>query len=237
MDIDNTDFEVLFTAENAEALAQYIVDNMSEGDGKQIDYDFSMNTGTGNMKKDLPPGKLPDPNFWFKFDTVPDSLPNQMLETLCNEDIEPTEARKELFMSFLEKVKVSLVETHFDDLREKIRLSVFGPQTTEEQMPIRSIIVSSFDIADIPEDDEVLIVNKKVPKIEFTFDPGYKPKSVTAELYRLRALTGESFDTILARKKEEGDPDYAYVDSIETRKSFYECQLDMFVDFSFSPVK
>jgi len=224
-------FEDTFTPENSVLLAEYIVNNFSDGTNRVIDYDFSLQSGVDtNADSQLT-------NLFFRFDTEPNTVPRAILDVLIDEDIEPTEERQILFANFLEDAKHALVNQFGNEFREKIRKVVFdNDKVTPEIVPIANLKCLHIDISDVPEEEQsVLVIKKNIPKHQLDEQSEYNLESrpISQELVSIRRETGKSFDEIVAEKKAEEDISYIYVDSVEENKGLYECHIDLFADFSF----
>jgi len=233
--MDDTVFEELFVDSNADILAKYIIENFYEGENREIDYDFSLEKG--KMK-----GSGTHANLSLKFDTNDDSLASKIRDILCDERIEATKERSILLRDFLELTGNLIIGKYINDLRKKIRVVVFGEECSEKMAPLEKILFIGLDITDIPPENSILMVRKDIPKnvIEANkkgrkeeADALYNPShGISEELFRISKITGENYETIIARKKIEGDPRYKHVTGIETKRYIYECQLDLYIDFS-----
>jgi hypothetical protein len=221
-----TSFDLTFTAENANTLASFLVEYLEEGDRKEIDYDF--NLSCGKMKND----QKVHANFSFKFDTKLGTIPRQIRDILSDETLDATEDRQKRTKWFFEEVGRDLTTIYLDQLRDRIRDVVFGKEIEKRLVPIENIVFIALDICDIPEKDDVLIVKRNIPKTMLLNQTG--PDPVAHEIIKISDETGEDFQTIINRKKAEGDPNYMYITGFQSKKAFFECQLDLFVDFSFS---
>ena len=221
------EFNDLFSEKQVINLAEYILEHFSNGEGKEIDYDFSLSGGV--MKKSK------NSNLSFKFDTLPDTLPRRIRDLLSNEKLEATKERGDKVIGFLSSVGKILLGKYKSELSEKIRKGVFGPDVDSTQLPMNDIRFIALDITDLPNDDSVVVIKKAIPA-NAQNDPDFvHPEAVSGELYQIAAKTGETLEAVIERKKAEGDPKYKYIQGLERRKYFYECQLDLAVDFTFVP--
>jgi len=218
-------FETLFTESNADKLANYIAEEFSNKDGKELEYDFNLSAGTmSGLSSDFP-------NLSFKFNTEPDTLARQILDLICDEDVEPTQERISLFNDFLQCTGNLIVGKYGDVIRQKIRDYLFGGKPTPEILPLETLKFIFLEIVDLDENEKVTVVDKLVPKGEVDdFGPR---KSLANEVNVIRDATGETFEAIISRKKIEGDEAYKYVVGVREEKYGFECQLDLYVDFSF----
>jgi len=226
-------FEETFTDDNADKLALYIVNHFGEDKTKDIDYDFSLSSGVMETSRGIGAGT---PNLTFKFDTLDDTDPKKILEVLCDETIEVTEDRQKLLNDFLANTGDFITTRYGNALRQKIRDVIFAGQPTAEILPMATMKFVALDIIDIPEGEEsVVVVKKNVPESELdpTSEYSMLSRPVSQELLQINAETGKSFRDIIKEKKAEGDLSYKYVSNVEVKKHFYECELNLFVDFSF----
>ena len=172
----------------------------------------------------------------FRFDTQPDTIVREVLDALCDDDVEPTEERQNMFAEFMGKASIDLVEKFGNDLREKIRNTVFGDTVTPEVVPMIDLRCIAIDIADVPDDeDKILVIGREIPQHEMDQESKYSIESrpVSEELIEMRNETGKSYDELVQEKKDEGDISYRYITSVEESKGLYECHIDLFADFSF----
>jgi len=220
-------FESIFTNENAEKTAQIIIERI-HSKGTQVDYDFHFQQGKF-VSNDI--------NTWIKFDTDNDQLLKDILDVLTNEEIEPTKERIKLFSDFRNKVCEVLANELKEELADKLRDYVFGGKMNKSTCPMNDIKVTNFEITDVPESGRyLLVVKKEQPRDEIS-------QSVTNELYEyLRHLEDEEkldiekmsakMDEFIKEKKEEGNEKFRYIKSVKMKRAFFECQIDMFADYS-----
>jgi tRNA threonylcarbamoyladenosine modification (KEOPS) complex Cgi121 subunit len=226
-------FEEVFTIDNADRMALYIVNHFGEDQTKAIDYDFSLSSGVMSTSGGLGEGT---PNLSFKFDTMAGSLPRQILEVLCDDDIDVTEERQKIFNNFLVNTGDFITNRYGNALRQQIRDVIFASTPTPEILPMASMKFIALCIEDIPEGEEnVIVVKKDVPEKELdpTSEYSMESHSVSEELFNLHRETGKSFNEIVEEKKAAGDLSYKYISNVDVKKHFYECELNLFVDFSF----
>ena len=221
-------FESIFTVENAVQTAQIIIDSIDRK-GTQVDYDFHFHQGKF-VSNDI--------NTWIRFDTDNYPLLKDMLGVLTNEEIEPTQERIKIFTDFRDKVCETLVDELKTVLRDKLRNYVFGGKMNKSICPMSDIKVTNFDITDVPESGRyLLVVRKEQPKEEI-------PQSITNELYAyLRSLENEEeginidkmsskMNDFIEERKSVGDEKFKYINSVKMKRAFFECQAEMFADYS-----
>lgn len=213
-------FEELFTAANAEEVAKYIVSICGEGNEnstppQNIDYDFKLVAGKFISK---------EVNTWFKFDTAEGTLLRTIRDTIADETIEATPERIEKFDLFIKMVSVLLETKYAPELLAKIRKNVVN-NLPPEVMPLAKVEVKVFEVSDLPALDWVVAIKKLSPK-------DYVAPGVAQEIISIALETGEEPANIIRRKKEEGDNRFKYVDTAYKKKYWYECQLDLYVDYS-----
>jgi len=221
-------FESIFTNENAVQTAQIVIDSIDKKD-TQVDFEFVFRQGKC-ISDDI--------NTWIKFDTDQYPLLKDMLDVLTNEEIEPTEERIKIFTNFRDKVCETLANELRTVLRDKLRNCVFGGKTNKVICPMKNIKVSNFDIENVPESGRyLLVVKKESPKDEI-------PQPVTNEIFEyLRSIENEEeginieeminkMNDFIEERKSVGDEKFKYVKGAEMKRAFFECQVDVFADYS-----
>ena len=212
-------FNMILTKDNAERVAQTVIQRMLEdstgNEGDQIiDYDYRLHKGKIKQRKI---------NTSFKFDTRPGTFLRKLKDTL----LEPghiTEEHTEKVKEFLLQIKEVLMKDHKEQLSDAIRTAVLA-NASKEFFPLSDIEVMNFEIGEKPEIDYVFRIDKSTPN-------GVIAPSVVEEISAELRETGKSVEEIIADKKAANDANYQYVTGVSKQKAFYECQLDLFVDYS-----
>ena len=216
------EFVGLLTEENAVLLADYILEifgNTGEEPNpvKVVEYDFKMSYGVMQTDKNVDKSKAA--NTSFSFDFPKDHFGKKIVDLMGDEETENTEEVINKFTDFLKNVKANL-EANKQTLREKITKAVLKTGPVVKHVDIKDIALT-----DLPSIDWVLSVKKLI-------DPKAEHVPVSGDIMQEFLKTGEEPSEILKRRKAEGDPRYEYVESVDKRKSFYECDVVFFVDYS-----
>ena len=221
-------FESIFTEENALKTALIIIESIDR-ETTQVDYDFYFRQG--KFVSD-------DINTWIKFDTDEYPLLKDMLNVLTDEEIEATKERIDIFSDFRDKVCEVLVEALKEPLIDKLRNKVFGGKMNKSACPMDGIKIKNFDITDVPESGRYLLVVKK------EHPEGEIPQSVTSELYEyLRSLENEegqvnikqmsiAMNEFIEERRKSDDEKFKYIKSVKMKRAFFECQVEIFADYS-----
>jgi hypothetical protein len=217
------------TDENAKRIADDIIRHFEEK-GTKDNVEFSYELHAGVMSSI-------DENTSFEFDPDQGSVCDEFKEILFSEEIEPepgeetTEEHKyriKAVNSFLELVCKKASEDHVDKIREKIRKVVI-PDSDPRIFPLKEVRLSNFEVVDyssMPDYSKYqLIIHKMAPA-------SVQPPSVRDELFSIHEETGEPYDAIVKRKKEEQDPSYEYVSGVDTKKIYFEYSLAFYVDYA-----
>lgn len=224
MKTKNQEFFALLTSENAENLAKYIANNIglkTDEMERTVEVDFHLKEG--NMEKK----ESQETNTWVKFDTKENTLCRQILDFLCDEEVEPEETLLEQSEDFRQLTEEMLQNKYSDIIKEKIKQTVF-PDTPPQIFPMKDFKVMFLEIAEKPKIDYTLSVKKEAPK-------DYISTPVANELIQEHLSTGEEYETIIKRKQEEGNEAYKYVIGVTKNKAFYEVNLDLYIDYSIDP--
>jgi len=218
-------FESIFTTENAAKVAQSILKSMDDEE-TIVDYDFRFQQG--EFVSD-------DINTWIKFDTNKYPLLQAMLETLMNEEIEPTEERVNLFTKFREEICGFLAGELKNQVSNKLRECGFGGKINAKMCPIEKIKVVNFDLADIPDSARyLLVVKKEQPKDNIA--PSVS-KDLYDYLYTLDddKMTKDEIEQKLNEfisEKRDCDSKFEYIKEVKLKKAFFECQVEIFADYA-----
>jgi len=206
---------------NVEKIALEILNRICEGntDDNCLDYDFELNQG--NMKSD-------NVNTNFKFDIRKKSILDKVQQILYTEE-NITEENTQHIIDFLKNIKDVLNKKYKSKLSEAIRQTILGG-ADKKAFPLDDIEVVNIEIGSKPEVDYVLVIQKMTPKY------GQTPR-VNENLIQEHEKTGKPLEEIIQEKKEQGDERYKYVTGAYKRKWFFDCQVDIFVNYSLSPIK
>lgn len=216
------------TDASALEVARYVVQKLDrEADDETLEYDFHVTHGEMHVDP-----QYAERNVWFKFDTKKKDaihyVKRSMYEADCNV------AELEYIDSFMQKVCRAIERNHATAVEAVLRRVMFKGKP----MPIKLERCTMMEVIDFsqvrPEENYQLLVHKDVPKS--VLDAGEVGASVSAELFDINIRTGKGFNEIIRQKKAEGNPNYAYVTCAETKKMLWECQLDMYVNFSLPPL-
>jgi hypothetical protein len=127
-------------------------------------------------------------------------------------------------LTFLIQVRDVLNDKWTELLADKIRKAVLG-DAPKDIFPLETIKVINFDIGETPEIDYVLVIEKAAPQHTIS-------QSVNQDLFSEHLKTNKDLATIIQEKKEAGDNRYEYITGASKKKWFFDCQLDLFVDYS-----
>ncbi|MFW6172389.1 MAG: hypothetical protein ACOC5T_01465 [Elusimicrobiota bacterium] len=223
-------FEETFTTDNAEKLAQKIIDKINVLDDIIVDYDFHISKGKfiGNDR---------NTNTWIKFDSGDDDFLKKFVNILSDESIESTEERKLLFQEFLTQLKKILTNRFKKEFTDAIRIAVFGEGMTASNCPMEKCKINEIDIIDVPLSSKYLVKVKKqssggtdpLEPISSQIFSKIIEMEDTAPTLSVEELQKE-INTLTKEKQEEGQ--WSFVEEIELKRNFCEYQLDIFVDYS-----
>jgi hypothetical protein len=242
-------FESIFTTENAAKVAQSILKSMDDEE-TIVDYDFRFQQG--EFVSD-------DINTWIKFDTDKYPLLQAMLETLMDEEIEPTKERVDLFTKFREEICGFLAGELKAQVSNKLRECVFGGKIDADMCPIKKIKVISFDLADVPDSAKyLLVVKKEQPKDNIApsvskdlYDYLHTLDDEQDFVYTVEDENGETVETNVPEdnekmtkeeieqklndfisEKRDCDSKFKYIKEVKLKKAFFECQVELFADYT-----
>jgi hypothetical protein len=183
-------------------------------DPNALDYDFKLSSG-----KMICSNKN---NTIFKFDTEENTILGDIYNIVADEKNDITKEIYDSISGFCAKVAKHIEFNCKGRIIEKLRLILKMP---EEIMPLKTIHIFNFSIDALPETDYVIVVEKNSPK-------NHSTPRVSDELFKIHLETGKPLNTIIEEKKNSGDTNYKYVQSASKRKFYYQCQLDLYVDYS-----
>lgn len=212
-------FELTFSKENAELSAKEILASLEEEDSenKMLDFEFDLKKGVFSSKSE---------NTWYKFDPKENSVLKNAIDLISDERIDPTQYRQQLFLDFLDNTAKYLEVKYLTEFKDRIRKSVLG-DVSADLFPIPNIKIINLEITELPPIDYVLLVDK-LRKVDSDVDVS----GISIEIFDEVTKTGLSPQEILDKKKKENNPRYANITSIRTKKAFYMCNLDLYVDYS-----
>jgi hypothetical protein len=211
------------TDANAFEIARYIVEVMRrEADDETLDFDFHISGATGRMKVSE---AYAQKNVWFKFDTKPTTLMRTVMNAEFDQDC--NNAEYEYIEDFHRKICDHVEKDFARDVEHVLRDKIF----MGKNVPCRLVRATAFEcvpLGDVnPEENYQILIEKHVPQSKIDTSG-----SVSEELFKINLETGKGFNQIVKEKKASGDPRYQYVVGVTTKKMYWECQIDMFVDFS-----
>ena len=242
-------FESIFTTENAAKVAQSILKSMDDEE-TIVDYDFRFQQGEF-ISDDI--------NTWIKFDTDKYPLLQAMLETLMDEEIEPTKERVDLFTKFREEICGFLAGELKAQVSNKLRECVFGGKIDAKMCPIEKIKVVNFELADIPDSARyLLVVKKEQPKDNISpsvskelYEHLYNIENEKDFVHTIEDENGEIIETNAPEdnkkmtkdeieqklndfisEKRDCDSKFKYIKEVKLKKAFFECQVELFADYA-----
>lgn len=189
----------------------------ARGDKDSVFVDFRMSKGKMSGKG--------EENTWIKFDVHDSPLLKEMLKKMVESD-DPSDEDVKTFDEWRKEVARHMAESFSVELKEVVCDAMFSGS---KDMPFK-IISADFELTDIPTNDKVVVVRKASP-------PGVVTPPVVSEIMRIHEETGESFERIVNAKKASGDPRYQWIVGVDTRKSFFEANLSVAVDYSLEEEK
>lgn len=206
-------FSEFINSVQASDAAQDIIDEALR-DKESVLVDFKMNKGKMSGIGDF--------NTWIRFDVAKCKTLKRVLEKMVSSK-DPEEAEVASFEEWRNKVASNVIQEKQEALRNVICDAVFSGN---RELPFK-ILSAEFELTDIPTNDKVVVVKKATPN-------GIVTPPVSSEIMRIYSETGESFESIINRKKMEGDPKYRWITGVDSRKSFYEATLSIAIDYSLS---
>jgi hypothetical protein len=217
----------------APTMAKEIVETfISDANDENIDYSFTVNRDTGRIYDEEM-----EPNTYFVFDTIEDTVLDNFKKALFDEDLSLIEEHSKEEEKLMEDVRNFLLEVcniikieYRDELRKTIRRVVLGNKVSEERVPLNSIDVVSIDLADyssFPESTKYLLKIGKIPGSDINTD------EVIKFVQDRQEKTGMDIDTILSIEKKSGNPVFKNVEAIILGIKFLnEISVYFFVDYS-----
>ena len=208
----------VFSEKNQISCVKEIISTLKNEDLPSSSFKVDFNLSKGKMIS------TEENNTVLSFDTKDNTSLRSVIDYICTVD-DITDEDIEMFDLFRDGIIDKLnCEDEKEELKEIIREKVFKG-TPKEVVPIDTLCVKDVEISDLPEIDYVLVVKKMAPA-------NYQGSSVSDDLFKERQDTGEDFNDIIKRKKDSGDERYKYVDSAESRKTFFEITIPLFADYS-----
>ena len=243
----NEEFKELFSYENADKVAKYVVDMFGndEDESRVVDYDFNYSEGKVVGK---------DTNTSFKFDTNKGTLLDDMKNTISDDKVKPTEENIIIFDDFRDKVCELLENKYKSNLLGKVRKVVMN-DIPSDVMPMDSLRIDNFEITDKPSSDYVIVVqkDKRCPRdvrlnevvYRYAEEEGKDPLNVIDEKKKeveaeLEEKDMDILDIIAEKQKEDENCDkyyFYFINDAYKRKYWFNCQVDMFVDYSLNEVE
>jgi hypothetical protein len=159
-------------------------------------------------------------NTWVRFDTASGTLLKEILDKITSSQ-DPSKDEIDQFDSWRKQISDKIIYEHGDKIKEAVCAAVFSGNNS---IPFK-MLSAELEITDIPKNDKVVVVKKASP-------PGVVTPPVSSDIMRVHEETGASFEEIVNMRKSEGDPRYRWVVGVESRKSFYEINLSIAVDYS-----
>jgi len=210
---DKLRFLAVINEETAESIARWVIESFgpTEEGRCSLDYDFSLSRGV--MVSELAG------NTSYSVDFVGFETGSNVVSFLKDETIEIDDDMKGSFEKFLQHIK-STLQLSSSGLADAMSRSIF-----KKEGLIRNVTVSDVAIFDLPEIDFILNIKKMTVK-------GYDSPSVSKLLIDEYLRTKEDFDTILKRFKDKKGFDFAWVTGVEKRKTFFEFEMKVSVDYS-----
>jgi hypothetical protein len=212
------------TDDNLDVIAKHIIERLENEAvcGEDLEFDFHIQGSTGKM---FVSQQFADKNVWYKFDTrkstVLDDLKRVEFEADCNV------AEYDFIDEYHAKIAKTLLNKYSAEMQTALITKIFKGK----DMPLQLLAVCKFEMTDFSdlgdEGASQISIEKAVPKSQIDNSQG-----IAEELYRLHDQTGKSFAAIVEEKKAAGDPKYKYVVGVQANKMYWECQVDLFVDFS-----
>lgn len=208
----------LLTKQTAEIAARHIVKSavyIKDNETINFDCDFKINKGILVSE---------DTNTWLKFDLKDDfyceELKKIQLEFTKIETLEEYKA----FDTWINLVGTFIETKYKDKLADNIRFHLLGG-VSRDFFPLKDIKVKFIELDELPVNDKVMKIDKLSP-------PDFIGQPVSEEIFKIMEETGKNAEKIIEEKKAEGDPNYKYITGVTFTKEFYECSIDLWVDYS-----
>jgi hypothetical protein len=203
---------------------------MKEANEKNVDYSFTVNQATGQIKNK-------EANTYFWFDPKPDTFLAKFKKALFAEDLNEIEQNSPDERELMERVRVFMIAVcihmtshYYSKIAETIRRVVLGNKKNNEQIPLDTIRVVTIDVADyssIPEESKYLLEIGKITDTEIDTD------RVTMFLQEQKEQTGMDYGDLLLLEKKIGNPLFKNVLSIKRGSKYLnEFSIYFFVDYS-----
>lgn len=225
------EFLSFLTKENAEIAAVEILDNFKneecENPKSIIDFDFKISSGKMVSTKKS--------NTVLKFDCDEKSVIKEILNKISDPKIVPDDKLIQRF-DFFRKIIATLLETKYKKkLIKKIEDNVFCDTGFFDIVIDR---VEEIFIEEKPPIDYTMSIKKMTPKSVLNSNdrPEVDNQTLIKDLMTEHEK-GLSFNDVIKKRKEEKDPNYTYVDSVETTKAYFECEVILSVDYKVKKVE
>ena len=218
----------------APTMAKEIVRTfVEEANDSNVDYSFTVSRATGKIHKE----EGEEPNTFFVFDTVEDTVLDNFKKALFDEDLSSIEeySKEEKWLmrdvrNFLFEVCSVISKEYFSQLQETIRRVILGNKFDSKTVPLNTINVVSIDFADfssIPESSKYLLKIGKIPNSDINTD------EVIRVIQDRQEKTGMDVDTIFSIEKKSGNPIFKNVEAVLLGKKFLnEISIYIYTDYS-----
>lgn len=186
------------------------------------EFDFEWDLSDGKMISNAV-------NTSIKFDFPTNSILKPIL--LSIEQIEDvlSDEDYDILSGLFQNISEDFRSNYLEKLKPILRNKVLG-DAPENVFPMEEIKLVSIDIGNKPPCDYVIVVQRMVP--QDVIADGGKSGKVTEELGEIHTTTGKDLNDIIAEFKENGNDRFKYVTSAYKRQYWFECQLNLWVDYS-----
>lgn len=227
MKTKTNEFELVFSKENAKHVSKELIRYLiSELKQDNVEYDFKIDPRTGIMKPELNPDGSFKANSTIRMDIPKHGLLRNVINALCIEEENLPENSMELFNNFNESLKKD-IEDFSIVLREKLNDIITG----DKEQLINSIKINLIEFSDIPHNPYTL----KITRNSASKYPSSK-EEIDFLINSFFSEDNDNTDTVsfLRNFKEQNKDKYKDIMEITKTRSFYELNIDMYIDYSSS---
>ena len=233
----------MFSKKNTKKVAEYIIQSFKDSkeatrdrEKELIDYEYDISK-SGQMTSSA------KSNTEFKMDVEDGTELKEIIEAFFHDDKNrlPTEKQFDAFEMWVAKLGKYIEKNCEEGLRQAIRENVLGG-AIEEVFPLPVIKVKSVEICDPVFPYVVKVLKGKVArdeegkkteneKKEEMQSDDLRPTGIASKMIQCHISTGKSFEQIIAENRAMNNPEYRYIYGVYLNKEWYQCQLDLWVDY------
>jgi len=233
----------MFSKKNTKKIAEYIVQRFKDSkeatrdrENELVDYEYDI-AKSGQMTS------IAKSNTEFKMEVEEGTELKEIINAFFHDDPDrcPTAKQFDAFEMFEVKLAKYIEKNCEEGLRQAIRENVLGG-AVEEVFPLPVIKVKRIELCDPVFPYTVKVLKGKIArdeggnktekeKKEEMEGDDVRPTGIASKMIQCHISTGKSFEQIIAENRAMNNPEYRYIYGVYLNKEWYQCQLDLWVDY------